>query len=109
MGVPSLCGPTEPVVAMIVASATGRIKPWLAAMPLLKARERSNRRVRIPPGRFPTREDRRMAPMAIAFPGIDPVAIALGPLQIRWYGLAYLTGLVLGWLYMRSLLRQERL
>jgi phosphatidylglycerol---prolipoprotein diacylglyceryl transferase len=47
--------------------------------------------------------------MAIGFPGIDPVAIALGPLQVRWYGLAYLAGLVLGWLYMRSLLRQERL
>jgi phosphatidylglycerol:prolipoprotein diacylglycerol transferase len=50
-----------------------------------------------------------MGLMAIAFPGIDPVAIALGPVQIRWYGLAYLAGLVLGWLYMRSLLRQQRL
>jgi phosphatidylglycerol:prolipoprotein diacylglycerol transferase len=47
--------------------------------------------------------------MAIGFPGIDPVAIALGPVKVRWYGLAYLAGLVLGWLYMRSLLRQERL
>jgi phosphatidylglycerol---prolipoprotein diacylglyceryl transferase len=47
--------------------------------------------------------------MAIAFPGIDPVAIGLGPVQIRWYGLAYLAGLVLGWRYMRSLLAQERL
>ena len=47
--------------------------------------------------------------MAIAFPGIDPVAIALGPVQVRWYGLAYLVGLVLGWLYMRALLRQDRL
>jgi phosphatidylglycerol---prolipoprotein diacylglyceryl transferase len=50
-----------------------------------------------------------MQVMAIAFPGIDPVAIALGPVQVRWYGLAYLAGLTLGWLYMRSLLRQERL
>ena len=50
-----------------------------------------------------------MVLMAIPFPGIDPVAIALGPIQVRWYGLAYLAGLVLGWLYMRSLLRQERL
>jgi phosphatidylglycerol:prolipoprotein diacylglycerol transferase len=47
--------------------------------------------------------------MAIAFPGIDPVAISLGPVHVRWYGLAYLAGLVLGWLYMRSLLRQQRL
>ncbi len=37
--------------------------------------------------------------MAIQFPQIDPVAIALGPLQIRWYALAYLTGILLGWAY----------
>ncbi len=47
--------------------------------------------------------------MAIPFPGIDPVAISLGPLHVRWYGLAYLAGLVLGWLYMRGILRNERL
>jgi len=47
--------------------------------------------------------------MAIPFPGIDPVAIALGPVHIRWYGLAYLTGLVLGWLYMRRLLGTPKL
>lgn len=28
--------------------------------------------------------------------GIDPVAISLGPLQIRWYGLMYLLGIGLG-------------
>jgi phosphatidylglycerol:prolipoprotein diacylglycerol transferase len=47
--------------------------------------------------------------MAIPFPGIDRVAISLGPLHVRWYGLAYLAGLVLGWLYMRGLLRNKRL
>ncbi len=47
--------------------------------------------------------------MALPFPAIDPVAIALGPLKVRWYGLAYLVGLVLGWLYMRSLLRRDDL
>jgi phosphatidylglycerol:prolipoprotein diacylglycerol transferase len=47
--------------------------------------------------------------MAIPFPGIDPVAIKLGPISLRWYGLAYLTGLVLGWLYMRRLLRTPHL
>lgn len=40
---------------------------------------------------------------AIAFPVIDPVAIELGPVAIRWYALAYITGLVLGWRYMRRL------
>ena len=37
--------------------------------------------------------------MALTFPNIDPVAIALGPLQIRWYALAYLAGILLGWWY----------
>jgi phosphatidylglycerol---prolipoprotein diacylglyceryl transferase len=35
----------------------------------------------------------------IAFPNIDPVAFEIGPLQIRWYALAYIAGLVLGWRY----------
>jgi len=47
--------------------------------------------------------------MAIAFPFNDPVAVHLGPLAIRWYGLAYMAGLLLGWLYMRRLCADERL
>ena len=34
---------------------------------------------------------------AIPFPAIDPVALALGPLVIRWYAIAYIAGIVLGW------------
>jgi len=37
--------------------------------------------------------------MALQFPAIDPVAVYLGPLQIRWYALAYLAGFLLGWWY----------
>src|SRR5213083_2066687 len=33
---------------------------------------------------------------AIPFPAIDPVAIAIGPLAIRWYALAYIIGLLIG-------------
>ncbi len=47
--------------------------------------------------------------MAIAFPFNDPVAIHLGPLGVRWYGLAYMAGLLLGWFYMRRLCEEERL
>jgi phosphatidylglycerol:prolipoprotein diacylglycerol transferase len=47
--------------------------------------------------------------LAIPYPAFDPVAIELGPLQIRWYGLAYLAGLTLGWLYMRRLLSQQEI
>jgi phosphatidylglycerol:prolipoprotein diacylglycerol transferase len=46
--------------------------------------------------------------MAIPYPDLDPVALRLGPLAIRWYGLAYITGLVLGWRYSVWLSRQKR-
>jgi len=35
----------------------------------------------------------------IPFPAIDPIAIPLGPFAIRWYALAYIVGLVIGWRY----------
>ncbi|CAA7623561.1 prolipoprotein diacylglyceryl transferase [Magnetospirillum sp. UT-4] len=39
--------------------------------------------------------------LAIAYPHIDPIAIALGPVVIRWYAIAYIAGLVLGWRYVK--------
>ena len=33
------------------------------------------------------------------FPDIDPVAIQIGPIAIRWYALAYIAGLIGGWQY----------
>lgn len=33
----------------------------------------------------------------LQYPQIDPVAIALGPLKIHWYGLMYLVGFVAAW------------
>ena len=41
--------------------------------------------------------------LALAVPQIDPVAVQLGPLAIRWYALAYITGLLLGWRYVKAL------
>lgn len=46
---------------------------------------------------------------AIPYPAIDPIALRLGPLQIHWYGLAYVAGILLGWLYARWLLKKDRL
>jgi phosphatidylglycerol:prolipoprotein diacylglycerol transferase len=40
------------------------------------------------------------------YAGFDPIALQLGPLAIRWYGLMYLTGFVGGWLLMRYRARQ---
>ncbi|MCP4923354.1 MAG: prolipoprotein diacylglyceryl transferase [bacterium] len=34
---------------------------------------------------------------------IDPVAFSLGPLPVRWYGLAYMAGILLGWVYAKRL------
>ncbi len=43
------------------------------------------------------------------FPDFDPVLIHLGPIAIRWYALAYITGILLGWRYGVSLIRNGRL
>lgn len=40
---------------------------------------------------------------ALPFPSIDPVLVEFGPIAIRWYALAYVTGLLLGWSYLRRL------
>ncbi|HEV7260632.1 MAG TPA: prolipoprotein diacylglyceryl transferase [Bosea sp. (in: a-proteobacteria)] len=50
-----------------------------------------------------------MPPLAIAFPMIDPVALQLGPLSVKWYGLAYVVGLLGGWWYARRLVSAEGL
>jgi phosphatidylglycerol:prolipoprotein diacylglycerol transferase len=45
----------------------------------------------------------------IPFPAVDPVLFQVGPFAIRWYALAYIAGILLGWLYARALIRNERL
>ena len=35
--------------------------------------------------------------LTIPFPDFDPVIIEFGPFAIRWYSLAYIAGLVIGW------------
>ena len=47
--------------------------------------------------------------LALPFPAIDPVLIELGPFAIRWYALAYIAGLLLGWRYMRGLVSRDEL
>jgi phosphatidylglycerol:prolipoprotein diacylglycerol transferase len=50
-----------------------------------------------------------MPVFAIPFPVIDPVALQLGPLSVKWYGLAYVAGLLGGWWYSRRLVSTESL
>src|SRR3954462_8749328 len=46
---------------------------------------------------------------AIPFPAFDPVLVSFGPIAIRWYALAYIVGILLGWLYARTVIRSEKL
>jgi phosphatidylglycerol---prolipoprotein diacylglyceryl transferase len=57
--------------------------------------------------------------LALQFPDFDPVAVAipalhlgsltLGPFAIRWYALAYIAGILLGWRYCEGLVRNPKL
>ena len=38
-----------------------------------------------------------MTPLVLAFPAIDPEILRFGPFALRWYALAYIAGIVLGW------------
>ena len=40
----------------------------------------------------------RILSAMIQFPNIDPIAVQLGPLAIRWYGISYLVGIGLAWM-----------
>ena len=40
-----------------------------------------------------------MSLLSIIFPPFDPIALQIGPIAIRWYALAYILGLILGWRY----------
>ncbi len=47
--------------------------------------------------------------LALPFPAIDPVLVSVGPFAIRWYALAYIAGILLGWFYARRLIAHPRL
>jgi phosphatidylglycerol:prolipoprotein diacylglycerol transferase len=47
--------------------------------------------------------------LALPFPNLDPILIQLGPFAIRWYALAYIAGILIGWLYARAIIRSDRL
>ena len=46
---------------------------------------------------------------AIPFPAFDPVLIEIGPFSLRWYALAYIVGIFLGWWYAKRLVGNQRL
>jgi phosphatidylglycerol:prolipoprotein diacylglycerol transferase len=46
---------------------------------------------------------------SLAFPQFNPIAVSIGPIAIRWYALAYIVGILLGWLYARLLVKSNSL
>jgi phosphatidylglycerol:prolipoprotein diacylglycerol transferase len=68
------------------------------------------RRCRDPALTLPAQRYTSLAmPLAIPFPVIDPVLIEIGPFAIRWYALAYIGGLMFGWIYGRRLIAKTAL
>ena len=45
----------------------------------------------------------------LSYPRINPTLFRLGPVAIRWYGLAYLAGFLLGYLWLKQMIRSGRL
>jgi phosphatidylglycerol:prolipoprotein diacylglycerol transferase len=43
------------------------------------------------------------------YPEIDPIAFSVGPVDVHWYGIAYVVGIMLGWFYARRLIETPRL
>ncbi|MEM8812370.1 MAG: prolipoprotein diacylglyceryl transferase [Pseudomonadota bacterium] len=50
-----------------------------------------------------------MSVFAIPFPSIDPILFQIGPFAIRWYALAYVAGLLIGWRFARALVSRDSL
>ena len=42
----------------------------------------------------------------LMFPAFDPVLVRFGPFAVRWYALAYIAGLVLGWRLLRRIVQR---
>src|SRR6185503_6746030 len=43
----------------------------------------------------------------LQFPDFNPILVQFGPFAIRWYALAYITGILLGWIYGRRIIADE--
>ena len=48
-----------------------------------------------------------MVPSVLPYPKLEPVLVKLGPFAIRWYALAYICGILLGWLYARRIIAND--
>src|ERR1700677_3925332 len=51
----------------------------------------------------------RRSTVALVFPDFNPIIVQVGPFALRWYALAYVAGIMLGWRYGVGLVRNARL
>ncbi len=47
--------------------------------------------------------------MGLTYPEISPIMLQLGPVAIRWYSMAYLLGILLGWLLLKRMVKKYSL
>ena len=45
----------------------------------------------------------------LPYPEIDPVAFSIGPVAVRWYGIAYVAGILIAWLLAERMVARETL
>ena len=45
----------------------------------------------------------------MVFPDFNPIIVQVGPFALRWYALAYVAGIMLGWRYGVGLVRNAKL
>ena len=76
------------VVYRELARQPSRLDVWLACRAARSA----------PPAEISSRQRAASrASIVLVHPNIDPIAFAIGPLAVRWYGLMYLVGFAAGW------------
>ena len=45
----------------------------------------------------------------LPYPHINPVLVSIGPFAVRWYALAYIFGIIVGWFYARAIIASPKL
>ena len=45
----------------------------------------------------------------LSFPSISPIFFSIGPLEIRWYSLAYIVGFIFAWRYIKYLSSNKKI
>ena len=44
----------------------------------------------------------------LSFPSISPVFFSIGPIDVRWYSLAYIIGFIFAWRYAKQIIKKNK-